>query len=52
MILNNALMQVSADGLRAWLEWHDFTSVESAEDAGLWIIEDAAFTGYIIVSEV
>lgn len=45
-------MQVGSEGLRAWLEWHDFTSVEDAEDAGLWIIEDAAFTGYIIVSEV
>ena len=45
-------MQVGNEGLRAWLEWHDFTSVEAAENAGAWIIQDAAFTGYIIVSEV
>ena len=45
-------MQVNNEDLRAWLEWHDFTSIESAEDAGAWILQDAAFTGYIIVSEV
>ena len=44
-------MQVGNEGLRSFLEWHDFTSIEAAEDAGAWIIQDAAFTGYIIVSE-
>lgn len=45
-------MQVNNEDLRAWMEWHDFTSIEAAESAGAWIIQDAAFTGYIIVSEV
>lgn len=44
--------QVDHEGLRAWLEWHDFTSIEAAESAGAWILQDAAFTGYIVVSEV
>ena len=45
-------MQVGNEGLRSFLEWRDFTSIEAAEDAGAWIIQDAAFTGYIVVSEV
>ena len=45
-------MQVNCEDLRAWLEWHDFTSIEAAESAGAWILQDAGFTGYIVVSEV
>lgn len=45
-------MQVNSEDMRAWLEWHDFTSIEAAESAGAWILQDAAFTGYIVVSEV
>ena len=45
-------MQVNSEDMRAWLEWHDFTSIEDAESAGAWILQDAAFTGYIVVSEV
>lgn len=45
-------MQVNSEDLRAWLEWHDFTSIDAAESAGAWILQDAAFTGYIVVSEV
>ena len=44
--------QANSEDLRAWLEWHDFTSIEAAESAGAWILQDAAFTGYIVVSEV